>query len=296
MHFPPDERFEFVKLEVPSTWLSLESGGKWLGGKFYRAPGKSPSSKLGVLDKGGSAPGTKPLDDGGGKYSAKEKAAIMKREEEMKAKEMGGKPSSFASMSDKEFGEKGRALMAAGEIVDDGKKGKATTPEAEAYLKEYRARTDKMMGRITEATKRAKAENAKDILPGTKKTMQALSEAQDVRANSLNDIYSKNIGSANAFNGYMPLKEAKKRTPVGGTVRIASATPGRAKRRTGKTYDDYEITGYSKRKLDGKNAYIPLVRNVKSPEGKPEPLTKVMRERAGTFNSEIAVWLKTGDY
>ena len=89
MHFPPDERFEFVKLEVPSTWLSLESGGKWLGGKFYRAPGKSPSSKLGVLDKGGSAPGTKPLDDGGGKYSAKEKAAIMKREEEMKAKEMG---------------------------------------------------------------------------------------------------------------------------------------------------------------------------------------------------------------
>ncbi len=91
MHFPIDERFEFVKLEVPSTWLSLESGGKWLGGKFYRAPGKSPSSKLGVLDKGGSAPGTKPLDDGGGKYSAKEKAAIMKREEEMKAKEMGAK-------------------------------------------------------------------------------------------------------------------------------------------------------------------------------------------------------------
>jgi hypothetical protein len=91
MHFPIDERFEFVKLEVPSTWLSLESGGKWLGGKFYRAPGKSPSSKLGVLDKGGAAPGTKPLDDGGGKYSAKEKAAIMKREEEMKAKEMGAK-------------------------------------------------------------------------------------------------------------------------------------------------------------------------------------------------------------
>ncbi len=91
MHSPHDERFEFVKLEVPSTWLSLESGGKWLGGKFYRAPGKSPSSKLGVLDKGGAAPGTKPLDDGGGKYSAKEKAAIMKREEEMKAKEMGAK-------------------------------------------------------------------------------------------------------------------------------------------------------------------------------------------------------------
>jgi hypothetical protein len=89
MHFPPDERFEFVKLEVPSTWLSLESGGKWLGGKFYRAPGKSPSSKLGVLDKGGTAPGTKPLDDGGGKYSAKEKKEVLKREEEMKAKEMG---------------------------------------------------------------------------------------------------------------------------------------------------------------------------------------------------------------
>ena len=96
MHSPHDERFEFVKLEVPSTWLSLESGGKWLGGKFYRAPGKSPSSKLGVLDKGGSAPGTKPLDDGGGKYSAKEKAAIMKREEEMKAKEMGRKDGSLS--------------------------------------------------------------------------------------------------------------------------------------------------------------------------------------------------------
>jgi hypothetical protein len=99
MHFPIDERFEFVKLEVPSTWLSLESGGKWLGGKFYRAPGKSPSSKLGVLDKGGSAPGTKPLDDGGGKYSAKEKAAIMKREEEMKAKEMGAKSKSKTKLT-----------------------------------------------------------------------------------------------------------------------------------------------------------------------------------------------------
>jgi len=87
--FPHDERFEFVKLEFPNVWLSLESGGKWLGGKFYRAPGKSPSSKLGVLDKSGTAPGTKPLDDGGGKYSAKEKKEVLKREEEMKAKEMG---------------------------------------------------------------------------------------------------------------------------------------------------------------------------------------------------------------
>jgi len=99
MHFPIDERFEFVKLEVPSTWLSLESGGKWLGGKFYRAPGKSPSSKLGVLDKGGAAPGTKPLDDGGGKYSAKEKAAIMNREGEMKAKEMGAKSKSKTKLT-----------------------------------------------------------------------------------------------------------------------------------------------------------------------------------------------------
>jgi len=80
MHFP----IEFLLLGL------VGEGSRWIGNKGWLPPKESgmpfkSRGKVGYL----GADGKPAEDETGKKLSAKEKAAIMKREEEMKAKEMG---------------------------------------------------------------------------------------------------------------------------------------------------------------------------------------------------------------
>ena len=82
MHFP----IEFLLLGL------VGEGSRWIGNKGWLPPKESgmpfkSRGKVGYL----GADGKPAEDETGKKLSAKEKAAIMKREEEMKAKEMGAK-------------------------------------------------------------------------------------------------------------------------------------------------------------------------------------------------------------
>jgi len=75
-------------------------GSRWIGNKGWLPPKESgmpfkSRGKVGYL----GADGKPAEDETGKKLSAKEKAAIMKREEEMKAKEMGAKSKSKTKLT-----------------------------------------------------------------------------------------------------------------------------------------------------------------------------------------------------
>jgi hypothetical protein len=104
MHFP----IEFLLLGL------VGEGSRWIGNKGWLPPKESgmpfrSRGKVGYLD----ADGKPALDEGGKPLSAKQKAAIMKREEEMKAKEMGleVKPEEKAKTK-KDKGEKDKSSAA----------------------------------------------------------------------------------------------------------------------------------------------------------------------------------------